>query len=63
MEDYQERVIDEQEELSNRVERLSDFIGSTGYRDLEKQDRGLLGVQLIAMNEYNAVLLQRIARF
>lgn len=63
MEDYQNRVIEEQKELGSKLEKLLAFI-KKGYRDDVPQDeRDRLFRQAIHTREYNDVLKERIAAF
>ena len=63
MEEYQERAIEEQRELNERLVRLIRFTTTDTYRKLDREDRELLTSQQHAMIHYNDVLSQRIARF
>jgi len=63
MTDWQQRVIDEKDELDAKLLKLRAFIGSPSWLMMEVADRWLLEKQLTFMNEYFAVLQQRIERF
>ncbi len=60
---HERRVIDECVELSNRRSKLSTFICSSQFLELEPVDRVLLTEQSSAMLEYELVLAKRIDRF
>ena len=64
MEDYQERVIVEQKELSEKIVNLTIFLTSyEKVKVLNEQDWNYLNAQLDAMLEYNLVLQMRIRNF
>lgn len=60
LEPWQERLLAEKVELSIKVERLSDFLGTDQADGLGRGVYGLLRVQLAHMSGYLAVLDQRI---
>lgn len=59
--DWQQRVIEERNELEAKVNRLTIFL--KGPSELATEDRALLVAQSIAMGTYLSILGQRIARF
>lgn len=59
MEKYQERMVAELQELSNKTEKLNAFIKSEKYAGLPKQKRILLMFQFNAMNQYATILACR----
>ena len=59
MESYQERMITELKELSDKIEKLDAFIQSEKYMALPKQKRILMMLQLNAMNQYATILACR----
>ena len=63
MTDWQQRVIDEKDELGAKLLKLRAFAGSPAWMVMEKVDRTLLRYQLRAMDEYFAILCRRIERF
>jgi len=64
MKDYQQRVIDEKDELDGKLEKLNNFIDSDGYDSIEDgRDKDLLDEQLQAMSDYSDILGKRIDRF
>ncbi|QTH79813.1 hypothetical protein [Klebsiella phage vB_KpnP_ZX1] len=60
---WQQRVLDEKNELNERIHKLSDFIADPGYLALLPADQRLLSVQLSTMKAYSEVLELRAARF
>lgn len=62
-ESYQQRVIDEQNELSEKLGRLVDFMHSETYTSLNAVNQGLLMVQQAAMTAYSDALKRRIELF
>lgn len=66
MQPYQQRVIQEQEELAEKASKLYNFLSSSNpslFLSLSKEDQHLLKQQYIAMKAYEGILSQRIARF
>ena len=63
MEDYQRRVVDEKNELDEKLKALRDFMHGDIYASLDAIDQGLLMVQLVAMDNYSDVLARRIELF
>ena len=60
---WQERVVEEKEQLAERLEKLNAFLVSQACLSLPFDDRCLLARQLFAMEQYLDILLDRIARF
>ena len=61
MSTFLERLVQEEEELSSKIEKLSDFIESSSvYRELEDLQKVLLCTQVNAMNMYLHILNERI---
>jgi hypothetical protein len=63
MQPHQKRVIDEKKELDDKIEALTNFIGTPTYHSITHQDQFLLRRQLVAMSEYSAILRERIDLF
>ncbi|WP_118181283.1 crAss001_48 related protein [Paraburkholderia phosphatilytica] len=64
MSDYQARVIEEFEELSDRLVKLQAFITSSPvHAALPDDERTRLAAQCAAMTTYAYVLLERIKAF
>ncbi len=63
MTDWQQRVVDECEELYAKHQRLGQFIDGDSFDLLEREDRALLLQQAILMKSYLDVLRKRIVRF
>lgn len=60
---WQQRVLDEKNELNGRIHKLSDYIAGPAFRVLLPADQRLLSVQLSTMKAYSEVLELRAARF
>ena len=63
---YQERAIDEYNELTARMQKLREFIKRVedGVVDMDEvKDFNLLKAQLSAMETYQTILYERIANF
>lgn len=60
MEDYKERLIIEQQELKEKLSKLTEFINSEEYYKLSPNNRLVLKNQKIAMDLYLQVLNTRV---
>ena len=63
MQDYQQRVVDEEIALSEKLNKLGAFIHGEVFLTLPEEDRTLLQEQDDHMRAYANVLRQRIERF
>jgi hypothetical protein len=64
MQPHEERVVAEHEELSLRKERLHLFVTTNPiFSKLPEEERRLMFRQLTVMDEYEAILHQRIRNF
>lgn len=57
---YIERMLDERNDLVNKIDKLSNFISKDEFNDLPDIKQQLLFTQLNAMNSYENVLRLRI---
>ena len=62
MEDFKKRLQAEKKDLSVRIEKLRDFIGSEGFTKIDPVQMTLLNIQVKAMETYSQCLLERIVR-
>lgn len=62
MEDFKKRLQAEKEDLSVRMGKLRDFIGSEGFTKIDPVQMTLLNIQVKAMETYSQCLLERIVR-
>lgn len=60
MKEVYERVCDEQQDLSAKINKLEQFRESKNFQKITTQQRHLLGIQLQSMKTYNQCLLSRI---
>ena len=60
---WQERVVEEKEQLAERLEKLNAFLVSQACLSLPFEERCLLARQALTMTQYLDILLDRIARF
>ena len=60
MENYKERLIEEQKELKEKVSKLTEFMNSEEYYKLSPNNRLILKNQKIAMDLYLQVLNTRV---
>lgn len=63
LEPYQQRVVDENEELKEKIDKLQAFMLSPKWKELQAIDQYLLSSQLQVMQAYSQILFQRITRF
>ena len=59
-ESVRERVIQEQNELRDRITKLALFIYSAKIETVDKKQARLLKAQLRVMEEYNDILTERL---
>ncbi len=63
MQPYQQRVVDEKNDLDSKRDRLRAFFGTDLYRELDPTEQSRLNRQLEAMTLYSNILAERIAAF
>jgi len=63
MEDYQERVVNERDELGKKIMKLIAFMFTERFNSLEHEERTNLEKQLYIMIEYTSILQDRINLF
>ena len=63
MESWQQRVIDEEKELSIKIKKLDSFVTTDSFENLSSLNKELLVIQLFAMKHYDAILNKRISNF
>ena len=61
MPDFKTRLIEEKEQLNERIEKLESFVGSDKFSSISAVQQSLLNVQLQSMRTYSQVLVERIA--
>lgn len=60
---HQQRVMDEKNELSSKIDKLEDFLGTPNFSILNKTDQVLLLAQRDIMSAYLNILYSRISIF
>ncbi len=60
---FQERVINELEELNEKLSKLSDFLQTEFYDSLPQVEQDMLLMQKNVMTVYANILASRISRF
>ncbi len=60
---FQERVINELEELNEKLSKLSDFLQTEFYDSLPQIEQDMLLMQKNVMTVYANILASRISRF
>ena len=63
MQDFQQRVVDEKNDLDGKIERLDLFIPGEMFASLPTDERIRLRLQRVYMKQYSEVLGERIAAF
>lgn len=63
MQPHEQRVVEERNELGDKIRKLSDFLGTKTFDQLPDEDRDLLLWQKDHMSAYWATLNKRIDRF
>ncbi len=64
MKPHEERVVTEQAELLEKLNKLREFIdGNPLFQKLDYDEQGRLKIQRFIMEQYSAVLLDRIDNF
>jgi hypothetical protein len=63
MPEYQLRVIEEQKQLRERMDKLAQFIRFGAFESLPEVEQSRLKFQFKTMELYEAILLERIANF
>jgi len=63
LEDWQQRVVDEQSELFDRLEKLVEFTQTDQFKKLPADKQDQLVQQASCMNAYNDILTARIEAF
>lgn len=63
MREWQQRVITEYDELSQKLFKLVEFVFGEEVQELPTEDQTLLRAQLGAMSSYSSILEARMQRF
>ena len=63
MQPHEQRVVDEKNELGEKLEKLVAFLQTDFYKTLTEKEQELLYFQSQAMEDYYEVLQQRIELF
>lgn len=63
MEEFQQRVVEEKAQLDDKLSRLRPFVLSNRFATLPSGEQYRMNRQLDLMEQYSAVLAQRIAAF
>lgn len=62
MDDFKTRLVDEQAQLEEKLNKLDDFLMSEKVKEIDDVQKALLQVQATAMNTYLQCLKERIER-
>lgn len=62
MSDFKTRLVEEQAQLEEKLNKLDDFLMSEKVNNINDTQKALLQVQALAMNTYNQCLKERIER-
>lgn len=63
LEPHQQRVVEEKDELDERIKKLDVFLRSSIYLNLPTPERSRLSMQRYHMGAYSEILGQRIDAF
>lgn len=63
MQPYQQRIVEEKEELDSKLEKLGDFCNTPIFQGLDSAEQSRLNRQFLIMELYAQVLGERIAAF
>jgi hypothetical protein len=63
MKPHEQRVVLEQQDLEEKIQKLDAFALTDVFKMLPVEDRCLLTKQASVMREYSAILIDRINRF
>ena len=63
MQPYQERVVEEAEQLLDKIEKLQKFIPTDTFSLLPKDEKERLHAQVAVMIDYHNILCERIKFF
>lgn len=61
--EFQQRVIQEKEELDSKISKLESFIKGDTFKTLNVTDSTLLELQYLSMIQYSQILTKRIGLF
>lgn len=62
MDDFKTRLVEEQAQLEEKLNKLDDLLMSEKVSEIEDVQKALLKVQATAMNAYNQCLKERLER-
>lgn len=62
MSDFKTRLVEEQVQLEEKLNKLDSFILSDNFNKIDNVQKALLKVQATAMNTYNQCLKERLER-
>jgi transcription termination factor NusB len=60
MNDFIDRLIDEKQQLDEKIEKLTTFIHSENFKTIEYVQQSLLQIQLLSMETYSQCLTERL---
>jgi hypothetical protein len=63
MQPYQERVMQEKQELDKKISQLGEFTSGRIYPTLAQDEQDRLSRQYVIMRDYSSVLGERITNF
>lgn len=63
MQPYQQRVVEEHDELAEKVSRLTAFVNSDKFIRVDSREQSRLMEQLGVMTQYMGILEERIGAF
>lgn len=58
---FKDRLIDEKNQLDEKISKLEAFFMNPAYKEIEHTQKSLLNIQVQIMNAYSQVLAERLA--
>ena len=62
MSDFKTRLINEQDELSQKIDKLGQFLSSVNIKSIDEYQTTILKIQISAMKTYHDCLIARIEK-
>jgi hypothetical protein len=61
MSDFKSRLLIEKSDLSEKIQKLSSFIGGNNFKSIDPKQQDLLSKQLPVMKAYEGILSERLS--
>ncbi len=60
MQNFMSRLLDEKQQLNEKIEKLNSFLFTEAFEKIDLHQKGLLQIQVSAMETYSKCLNERI---